>query len=224
MKTTRNDSLKLIFSIALALAFTAYLSSVHAGDIAASISKVNGSIEVPEASVAANVKTVNGTIRIQQRAVAADVSTVNGGVHLNDNSEVRSAETVNGAIRVGEEVVVDHSLGTVNGSIRVNRGTSVGEQIQTVNGAIQMDGASVEGDVRTVNGDIRIRNGSIVNGDIIVDKPRKSFWSRFSFGGSREPVVEIGRDVEINGTIYLYREVKLEIDHSATVGDIVHDY
>ena len=224
MKSSRQDNIRLFFSVVLVLVFTAYLNIAHSEEARQNIRKVNGSIQIAESQTAANVSTVNGSIRVNDYADVAKVSTVNGGVQLYDKSVIRSAETVNGSIRVGKEVTVRDSLNTVNGGIKVESSSRIGEDITTVNGSIELIAATVAGDVRTVNGDVRVLSGSVIEGDLIIEKRKSRPWLLGFNQSARKTTVEIGADSQVNGVIYLGREVDLIIHDTAVVGSIDRDY
>lgn len=224
MKSLGQDNIRLFFSVILALVFTVYLNVAHSEEARQSIRKVNGSIQIAESQIAANVSTVNGSIRVNDYADVANVSTINGGVQLYDNSAIQSAETVNGSIQVGDQVTVSASLSTVNGGIKTGINSQIGQDISTVNGSIELVSSAVAGDVSTLNGDVRVLSGSVIEGDLIIEKPKSRPWLLGFNKSSRKPTVEIGANSRINGMIYLGREVDLIIHDSAVVGSIDRDY
>jgi len=224
MNSSRQQNIRLFFSVVLALVFTAYLNVAHSDQARQNIRKVNGSIQISESQIAANVSTVNGSIRINDYADAAKISTVNGGVQLHDNSAIRSAETVNGSIRVGEQVTVSDSLSTINGGIKIDSNSQIGENIDTVNGSIELVSATVAGNVSTVNGNVRILSGSVIEGDLIIEKRKSRSWLLGFNRSARKPTVEIGAGSRVNGVIYLGREVDLIIHDTAVVARIDNDY
>jgi DUF4097 and DUF4098 domain-containing protein YvlB len=223
MKTTRQDNIRLFFSVILALVFTAYLNVAHSEQTRHHVHKVNGSIQIAESEIAANVSTVNGSIRISDYADVADVSTVNGGVQVSSNSAIRSAETVNGSIRLGEQVTVRDSLTTVNGSIKTDRSTQIGEDVSTVNGSIELVSTTVAGNVSTVNGSVRVLSDSVIEGRLSIEKNKSRTWLPMFKRTERNPTIEIGAGSRVNH-IYLGREVDLIIHDTAVVGSIDRDY
>jgi len=191
---------------------------VGAGEESGGATSVNGSITVGEsATVTGNLKTVNGAIRIDEGANIQKASTVNGGLKLADNVKAEGLSTVNGGIRVGEESTIDGEITAVNGRITVEKGTSVSDNVGNVNGEIDLNGAVIDGDLSTVNGDIDLADGSVVKGDIIVEKPSGWSWGN---GNKRKPRVVIGPGSRVEGTIMLEREVKLFISETADVGGV----
>jgi hypothetical protein len=224
MKSSGPENIRLFFSVILALVFTAYLNVAHSEEARQNIRKVNGSIQIAEAQIAANISTVNGSIRVNDYADVTNVSTINGGVQLYNNSSIHSAETVNGSIRVGEAVNISDSLSTVNGGIKTGSNSQIGQDISTVNGSIELVFTAVAGDVSTLNGDVRVLNGSVIDGDLIIEKPKSRPWLLGFNRSSRRPTVEIGADSRVSGMIYLGREVDLIIHDSAVVGSINRDY
>ena len=125
--------------------------------------------------------------------------------------------TVNGSIRIDENTVIDGYVETVNGSIKLAKGSSVSNHVSNVNGEIEVIGSEVGADLSTVNGDIWLGEGTVVKGDVIVEKPGGSNW--FS-RNNRDPKVVIGPGASVGGEIRLERKVRLYISNSATVGGV----
>lgn len=191
---------------------------IEAGATADGANSVNGSITIGEyAVVTGNVKTVNGAIRVDTGARIESASTVNGGVRIADNVQSDSLATVNGSIKVGESATVGGAVEAVNGGIALNRNSTVALDISNVNGAISLSGTAVGGDVSTVTGDVSIVDGSVVKGDLIVEKPSGWGWGK---GKRRKPKIVIGPGSRVAGTIELEREVELYISQTAEVGGV----
>ena len=191
---------------------------VEAGGESSGASSVNGSITVGEnAVVTGGVNTVNGSIRVDDGASIESASTVNGGVRLADNVQADDLSTVNGTVKVGESGTVDGEIETVNGRISVEKGTKIAGSVGNINGEIELYGASVGGDVSTVSGDINIMDGSVVNGDVIVEKPSSWGWGKSK---KRKPRIVIGPGSTVEGNIDVEREVDLFISESAKVGGV----
>ena len=191
---------------------------VEAGGESDGASSVNGSITVGEdAVVTGGVSTVNGSIRVDSGATIEDASTVNGGVRIADKVQAEDLSTVNGAIKVGQSVTVDGEIEAVNGSIMVEKGSKISSNVSNVNGHIELSGAEVGGDVSTVSGDVDVIDGSVINGDLVVEK--RSGWS---WGNStkRKPRIVIGPGSSVKGTIKLEQEVELFISETAEVGGV----
>jgi cytoskeletal protein CcmA (bactofilin family) len=131
--------------------------------------------------------------------------------------QAKDLSTVNGSVNVGESSTVSGEIEAVNGAIRVEQGTTVGGDVGNVNGKIELTGAEVGGDVSTVNGDVRLDGGSVVKGDLIVEKPSGWSWGKSK---SRKPTVVIGPGSVVVGNIVLEREVELYISESAKVGGV----
>lgn len=116
------------------------------------------------------------------------------------------------------------SIRKVNGSIQIAE-SQIAANVSTVNGSIRVnDYADVANDVSTLNGDVRVLSGSVIEGDLIIEKPKSRPWLLGFNKSSRKPTVEIGANSRINGMIYLGREVDLIIHDSAVVGSIDRDY
>lgn len=191
---------------------------IEAGSEVSGASSVNGSVSVGEnAVVTGGVKTVNGAVRVDSGATIGNASTVNGGVRISDKVRADNLSTVNGSIDVGESSTVDGEIEAVNGRITVKKGTTVVESVGNVNGQIELLGAEIGGDVSTVNGDVQISEGSVVKGDVIVEKPNNWGWGRDK---NRKPRVVIGPQSTVEGAIELEREVELFISETASVGGV----
>lgn len=191
---------------------------IEAGSESGGASSVNGSVSVgADAVVTGGVKTVNGTVRVDSGATIENASTVNGGVKISSNVHAANLSTVNGSITVGESSVIEGEIEAVNGRISVENGTTVGDDVGNVNGQIELVGAQVGGDVSTVSGDMRITGGTLVKGDVIVEKPSSWKWGKDK---SRKPRIVIGPGTTIEGVIELEREVKLYISDTANVGGV----
>lgn len=191
---------------------------IGAGEEAGGATSVNGSISVgDDATVTGNMKTVNGSIRVDAGASIEKASTVNGGVRLADGVRAEDLSTVNGSINVGEQGVIDGDVSAVNGRVSIGAGTRVSNDVGNVNGQIGLTGAEVGGDLSTVNGDIELSGGSVVKGDLVVEKPSNWSWGKEK---SRKPRIVIGPGSRVEGTIRLERKVDLFISESAEVSDV----
>ena len=218
---------KSIFTVALLAmlislpAFGASINKsvkVEAGAESDGAHSVNGSVSVGEdAVVSGNVKTVNGKVRVDSGAKIRNASTVNGGLKIAANVQANDLSTVNGSVKVGESCTVSGEIGAVNGGIKVEKGTTVAGNVANVNGQIELTGAEVGGDVSTVNGDVHIVGGTVVRGDLIVEKPSNWGWGKDK---SRKPRVVIGPGSVVVGNIALEREVELYISDGAEVGGV----
>lgn len=191
---------------------------VEAGGESSGATSVNGSVTVGEnAVVTGDVKTVNGAVRVDAGARIEDASTVNGSLRIGESVQADNLFTVNGSIKVGETATVAGEIEAVNGQITVKKGSTVAEDVSNVNGQINLVGTEVGGDVSTVNGDVNIVEGSVVEGDLIIEKP-----NNWGFGNSkkRKPRVVIGPGSTVKGVIELEREVELFISETASVGGV----
>lgn len=191
---------------------------VEAGSESGGASSVNGSITVgADAVVTGGLKTVNGSIRVDSGASIENASTVNGGVRIAENVHAENLSTVNGGVKVGESAVVDGEIEAVNGGISVKKGARIGQSVSNVNGQIDLSGAEVGGDVSTVTGDVNVVDGSVVKGDLIVEKPSNWGWGNKK---NRKPRIVIGPGSTVAGVIDLEREVELYISATANVGGV----
>lgn len=219
MKSACAVGLLALFMAAPALGATVNKSvKIAPGTEAGGASSVNGSISVGEdAVVTGNVKTVNGTIRVDAGATIEKASTVNGGVRIAENVKCNDLSTVNGSVKVGDDATVDGEVTAVNGRITIANGASVADDVSNVNGQMDFTGAEIGGDVKTVNGDISLDEGSVIKGDLVVEKPGGWGWGKSK---QRKPRIVIGRNSRVEGVIDLEREVELFIHESARVGDV----
>lgn len=232
---------RFVKALVAALAVGAvYGSSVIAATIVepgTSQSSVNKSIRVGEGTEVRDVSTVNGSIRVGDNSSADDVESVNGAIRFGENARADSVETVNGRIEAGAGFVASGNLETVNGSIRLGKGASVLGNVETVNGGIKLTQAEVGRNVRMVNGSMEVSNshvggnlqtttggieltdGTVIDGDVLIKKPRGN-WG-WSWGKKKAPTVVIGANVVVKGRIIVENErTKLFIDPSAKVGGV----
>jgi hypothetical protein len=191
---------------------------IEAGGESSGATSVNGSITIGEdAVVTGGVRTVNGSIRVGSGASIENASTVNGGVKIAANVQSENLSTVNGAVKVGESATVDGEIEAVNGSVSVKKGSKIARSISNVNGQIELSGVEVGGDVSTVTGDVDIVDGTVVKGDLIVEKPNN--WGSGN-SKNRKPRIVIGPGSTIEGVIELEREVELYVSATAKVGGV----
>ena len=218
-KTLFTVSLLVLLMAVPALGATINKSvKIEAGGESGGATSVNGSITVGEdAVVTGGVKTVNGSIRVDSGARIESASTVNGGVKIADKVQSDDLSTVNGSIKVGESATVNGDIEAVNGRINVEKGTTVSRSVSNVNGQIELSGAEVGTDVSTVTGDVKVVDGSVIKGDLIVEKPSNWGWGNSK---NRKPRIVVGPGSTIEGAIVLEREVELYISETANVGDV----
>ena len=208
--------------LALLLAVSAEASinksiRIDAGTRAGDQSTVNGSITVgSDAVIDGSLETVNGSIRIDDNSRFSSASTVNGSIRVGSGIVADSIESVNGTIRIGESATINDSVEVVNGKIEIARGSSVGDDVSNVNGEITIEGTEIGGDLSTVSGDITLTDGSVLNGDLLIEKPGGRGWGR----NNRKPRVVIGPGARVVGSIVAEREIELFISDSASVGGV----
>ena len=191
---------------------------IEAGSESSGATSVNGSITVgADAVVTGDVQTVNGSIKVGSGASIEDAETVNGSVKIADNVESESLTTVNGAVTVGESSTVDGEIEAVNGGISVDKGSKIAKSVSNVNGKIELSGAEVGGDVGTVTGNVDVIDGTVVKGDLIVDKPSNWGWGDKK---NRKPRIVVGPGSTIEGIIKLEHEVELYVSTTASVGGV----
>lgn len=191
---------------------------IEAGATADEASSVNGSITVGDgATVDGDVETVNGAIRIGSDASVGDASTVNGPLKVGERVRSGSLETVNGEIDLGGGARVAGTVSTVNGAISVEPDGVIDRDVSSVNGRIEITASEVGRDLRTVNGDVYLDRGTVLRGDLLVEKPGGWGWSG---NDRRKPRIVIGPDSRVLGHLRLSREVELFVSDSAEVGGV----
>lgn len=179
---------------------------------------VNGSITVGDGAHVDNLDTVNGSIKVGLDAIVGKVETVNGSIKFQDGVTADLAETVNGSIVLGSQCKIKGHAETVNGSVSAGQGCVLGGNIETVNGKISAIGAAIDGNIETVNGNIELDNGTVVEGDVVVEKSTGWFNNN-----NKVPEVYIGENVVIKGDLIFKKKVKLHIAASAKTGEVIGD-
>ena len=180
-------------------------------------STVNGSITIGRSAIVnGNLETVNGSITVQDAATIRDAETVIGSVRLGAGVMAEDVSSVNGTIRLGENVSLDGGISVVNGKIEAGRGSRIARSVENVNGEMQIEGTEIGGDLTTVNGDIWLTEGTLLRGDLVVEKPGGWGWGR----DRRKPRIVIGEGVRVLGEIRLEREVELYVSDTATVAGV----
>ncbi|HBP99289.1 MAG TPA: hypothetical protein DD672_02275 [Gammaproteobacteria bacterium] len=218
-----NHVTRLGTATALLILLGSYVFGASADAAEGGISRINQAVTVDAEQQVGDVSSVNGSIRLARGAEAGEVTTVNGTIELDDGVTVSEAGTVNGGIRLGSDVKVNGELSTVNGGIRINAGSVVAHNVETVNGRVHLESAVIRQNIVTSNGDIDIVDGAIVEGDIIVES-RRRWWDRLFDWNNRSPRITVDAESSVQGDIHIYREVKLEIEDGAMVGDIVEHF
>lgn len=184
---------------------------------ATATSTVNGSIRVGDdvTVTEGTFRSVNGSARIGARSQVPSVTLVNGPITVGADSRTGSLATVNGDISVGENTVVGDDIESVNGAVALAQGARVDGNVTTVNGRIELDGATVVGNLENVNGGMSLSGTAVVDGDLRVLEPRGVSTS------DTVPVVTIGAEARVTGTLTFEREVELRLHRDAEVGEIV---
>lgn len=181
-------------------------------------STVNGSITVGRSAIVnGSLETVNGSITVDDGARIGDAETVNGGVRLGDGVAADHVSSVNGTIRIGRNAVIDGAVSVVNGKISTGAGTRVTDHVSNVNGEIEIEGTEIGGDLSTVNGDVTLTDNSILQGNLVIERPGGWMWNREN---RRKPRVVIGPGTQVLGELRLEREVELFISDTAIVGGV----
>ena len=80
--------------LALALALSAAIGAVQAGDGAPDLSKVNGSLVAEAGRTYGNIDTVNGNIKLLALTVGGGVETFNGNITIGEDTVIGGNVTV----------------------------------------------------------------------------------------------------------------------------------
>jgi len=191
---------------------------IEAGAQSEGRSTVNGRIEVGSGAVInGSIETVNGSIQVDDDVQLESASTVNGKILIGSGFSANRVESVNGSIHIGESARLSGPLETVNGGIRLGAGGQVASDVQNVNGEIELEGSDVGGDLTTVSGDVFLGEGSVLRGDLIIEKPkdRGLRWRH------RKPRIVIGTNSQVLGEIRAEQEIELFMSDSAIIGSVV---
>jgi hypothetical protein len=120
-------------------------------------------------------------------------------------------------VKVGEACTVDGKIEAVNGGISVDKGAKIAKSVSNVNGKIKLSGAEIGGDVATVTGSVEVMDGTVVKGDLIVEKPSNWGWGNKK---NRKPRIVVGPGSTIEGIIKLEHEVELYVSTTASIGGV----
>ncbi len=180
-------------------------------------SSINGSVSVgTNAVVNGSLSTVNGSIRVADNVRLQDAETVNGAVRFGNDVTATEVNSVNGTIYIGERGNISGEVSVVNGRIHIDPGSTVGGDVSNVNGEIEVEGSAIGGDISTVSGDVLLTGKSVLNGDLIIEKPSGWNWGR----ERRKPRIVIGPGSIVVGTIKAEQKIELFISDSAEVGGV----
>jgi DUF4097 and DUF4098 domain-containing protein YvlB len=138
-----------------------------------------------------NIKSHLGHLQVGGDKKPANVNSVKGSISLDDHVYAQTIESVSGSIALGRGASV-HAVETVTGNIKVERY------------------ATVRTDINTVNGDIELKRGTVIKGDIRYQSDDESVKSKHQ---SDIPTLFIHNASLVEGNIYLYREVELQIEN-----------
>jgi hypothetical protein len=209
--------------LALSLAATALAKGVNSSirfDSGSQIdgeSTVNGSITVGSNSVVnGSLQTVNGAIRIDDAVQLGDAGTVNGSITIGSAVIIEDIESVNGTIRIGQNASISGSVSAVNGKIELGSGSTVARDVSNVNGEFLITRSDIGGDLSTVSGDVWLLDGSVLQGDLLVEKPGGWGWGR----SRRVPRIVIGPGSRVLGKIEAKREIELYLSDTAEVAEV----
>lgn len=165
--------------ILLVLSSFAYAQSSVSKDIhiakgkksSRNVSTVSGDIFVGNgAMVKGDVSAVSGDISIGSKASVQNIEVVSGDISVGKGAKTKNLETVSGDIHLYEKSEVDGSIETVSGDVNCDSGSDIGEYIGTVSGDVELDDSRLRGSLKTVSGDISLFNGSMIDGDIIINR------------------------------------------------------
>ena len=182
-------------------------------------SSVNKSLTIGEGKTVGDVSAVNGRLRIENNVSADDISSVNGRLSIGDNVSAADVSTVNGKLSAGKNLVATGDVSSVNGGIYLEQGSRVENDVTTVNGTIELDSVEVQRNIETVNGTISLMGTTSIKGDIVYRWNKSN--SKYK---GRNPVLEIGEDATVNGSIILERPVDLEFANDGLNEKVIRKY
>ncbi len=175
----KSRALISVMSILIGISSLAYAQSSVSKDIhiakgkkvSRNVSSVSGDIFVGNgAAIKGNVSAVSGDISIGSKASVRNVKVVSGDISIGKGAKTSNLETVSGDIHLYEKSDVAGSIETVSGDVNCDSGSDVIESVETVSGDVELDDSRLRGYLKTVSGDISLFNGSMIDGDIIIDR------------------------------------------------------
>jgi cytoskeletal protein CcmA (bactofilin family) len=193
--------------------------TVTAGQPVGNVSNVNGPIRLDDKAIVLNAHSVNGGITLGAAASAQSVSTVNGGITLEAAASVQSLRTNNGSISIGPGARVAGTVTSINGTIALEHSANISGHLSTANGKIYLDAAHVGGGIETVTSSIEIGPGSRVEGGILI-MCTKGAWDWLLRRPCPPPLVVIGPDAIVQGTLTLEQNVRLYVSDRARIGPV----
>ena len=135
------------------------------------ISTVSGDITIGKgARVKESTSTVSGDVEAAVKSQIQSVNTVSGDISIGKNATCTSLETVSGDVTLYDGCQVKGTIETVSGDVKANGGCDIFEDISSVSGDIELDDVRLRGNITNVSGDISLYNGSVVEGDIIINR------------------------------------------------------
>jgi DUF4097 and DUF4098 domain-containing protein YvlB len=216
----------LILAIALTVAISAnagFLGSKSVAENTDAPNKdydtVNGSVSIGGNSKVGDLSTVNGSVKVDALSTIGTAETVNGSIVLKDGVKAESVETVNGSIKLGEGCYIEKNVETVNGSIITQSSSEIGGDIETVNGKISITNTLVKGSITAVNGKILVLDQSVVSGDIVIKKSNGFFNS----SKNKKPIVVLGKNVIVEGSLEFAKPVKLYVHESVEIDSDINN-
>ncbi len=178
---------------------------------------VNGRIRVGDdvTVTSGSFRLVNGPATVGARSTVPSITLVNGTIRVGEDSRTGELTTVNGSVIVAANTRVRDGIGIVNGAITLAEGVEVDGETSAVNGRITLDGATVNGNIENVNGGVHLLGASVVNGDLLIRRPRGVDIQ------TRPTEVLIEGGARVTGRLVFEREVVLRIHRDAQVGEII---
>lgn len=135
------------------------------------VSSVSGDVTIGKnARINGNISTVSGDVDIAVRARVGNINSVSGDLNLGKGVKAESCETVSGDILLYEGCEIDGAVESVSGDITAAGNCEIKGLISTVSGDVELDDTRLRGDIKTVSGDIALFNGSVVEGDIFINR------------------------------------------------------
>lgn len=195
---------------------TSVNGSISVGDgavVSGALKTVNGKIRVDPNATIQGASTVNGSLNIGENVRAEDLATVNGSIRVGAGSTIDGeVGAVNGRIKLEKGAKVAANLGNVNGDIELT-GSEISGNVTTVNGDVDLrDAAVIKGDLivekpsmwnysskQSRMPEIVIGPGSMVQGNIVLEREVKLFISETAEVGGVEGEMSISDAVRFSG-------------------------
>ena len=141
--------------------------------VSRNVHSVSGDVFIGKnTKIEGSVTTVSGDIEIGPKAEVGNVESVSGDIDFAKGVETNAVSSVSGDLHFYGANRIRGILKTVSGDITAENGAKCDASIITVSGDIELDDTEVREYIQTVSGDIDLYNGTIVAGDIIINRKK----------------------------------------------------